>query len=167
MEIHNKKWGPEVRSTPFIKAGAESAAKITASKVGEVAEVPVPKERREIRQIRDVKQLYKQIQRDWNLLSPSELAEQIVELEDRVSLMEGSSPEIEKIKAVAEKLHFQFVFPVVLELSSKPEPNMPHSFARVVHSVAKQILDTGSLLPIKQLSSTQIDKVMRYARGGG
>lgn len=143
-----------------IKPSRNSAAKETASKVNQVIKTP---ESRQAQDISELRQLADRIQNQWSVLSPGELAEQIVELEGRVALLSGHSPQVESIRRLAEHLHFQFVFPIVLELSQAPLPDMPYQFARTVHEVAKQIIKTQSLMPIKQLSSHQIDEVMRFA----
>ncbi len=129
----------------------DSPAKTTAEKVAQLPGMQVLREA-------------KQIQRDWNRLDPSALAERIIDLEDKVKGLEGSNATIDRVRKIAERLHFQFVFPVALELSTAPEAGMPFSFARVVHSVAKQVLQNGSAEPMKQLSPEQISEVMRFAR---
>lgn len=160
--------GPEnIPETQSKKADKESAVKHTASRVERVAPFPASDQGWEIQLYNEAKGLSKRISREWNLLTPSELAEHIIDLEGKVTQLEkGTSVNTAKIKLAAQKLHFQFVFPIVLELKRAPEANMPDSFARTVQSVAKQILQTNSLDPIKRLSSVQIDEMMRYARGG-
>lgn len=147
-----------------IKSNKNSAAKETASKVNQAIRTP---ESRQAQNIMEVRQLADRIQNQWNELSPGELAEQIVDLEGRVALLTGNSPQVESIRRLAEHLHFQFVFPIVLELSKAPPEGMPVHFARTVHNVAKRIIQTQSLAPISELSSRQIDEVMRFAARGG
>ncbi len=149
-----------------VGKGKKSTVKDTASKVGEIVQLPVMKESREVRILSDARELAKRIRRDWNVYHPSELAEQIVDLEGKVALLEGTSPAIDRIKKVAERLHFQFVFPIVLELSQIPDPKMPTSFARVIHNAAKQVLETQSWESLKQFNAVQVEEFFRYARGG-
>lgn len=162
----NQRRGTDVPVTRTKKAEKSSAVTHMAEKVGQVVQLPVTKQSREVRLINDAKDLSKKIQSDWNNLTPSELAEKIIDLEGKVALLEGSTPAIEKIKKQAEHLHFQFVFPVALELSNAPEAEMPFSFARSINCVAKEILQTQSLEPLKELSDRQIDEIMKIARSG-
>lgn len=165
MEIRGNKGRSEIPVNRLAKVDEVSTVKITAFKAEQVVELPVIKKDRNIRLLEDAEQLSQKIRADWNQLDPSEIAEKIVDLEGKVALLEGTSPAIEKVKAAAEHLHFQFVFPVVLELNSAAEENMPFSFARTVHGVANQVLKTQSFEPVKQLNGVQIDEIIRYAGG--
>ncbi|MBX7066231.1 MAG: hypothetical protein K1X28_03265 [Parachlamydiales bacterium] len=146
-----------------VKSNQSSAAKETASKVDQVMKTPELQGSPQTALLADVRELARRIQKQWNELTPGELAEQIVDLEGRVALLEGNSPQVESIRRLAEHLHFQFVFPIVLELARAPLPGMPYSFARTINEIAKQVLSAQSLEPIKQLNPVQIDEIMRFA----
>ncbi len=118
---------------------------------------------RQIALLKEAGELAKKIKSDWNLLAPEELAERIIELENKISLFEETTPEIEKVKKQAEHLHFQFVFPIALEVSVS-EQSIP-SFAKAVHQAANQIFKTHSLHAFHVLSRVQKEEVMRYAGG--
>lgn len=152
-------------STPAPKKG-DSKSQKTADKVNQIARMPETKaaglQGRSVAVLRDAKELSKHIRGDWNLLEPEELAEKIIALEDKVALIKEMSPEVAKIKKQAEQLHFQFVFPIVLEL----DPSMPHSFVKEVNQVAKRILKEQSIFPFNEnLNSVQQREVIRYAGG--
>ena len=122
---------------------------------------------RQISLLRDTGDLYKRIKSDWNLLAPEELAEKIIELENKVTLFNETSPAIEKIKKQAEHLHFLFVFPVALEMDAAPtEKSMPVSFARTIYLAANKVFKTNSVQAFNSLNRMQKQEVMRYAVGG-
>lgn len=150
-----------VKTTPVKK---------TAEKVSEVVQLPVPmigqKRGREVQLLDDASSLVKKIQRSWDEWTPPELAEQIIELEDRVAQLNGSSPEIEKVKRATEHLHFEFVFPVALELDANPSHHL-FSFAKEIHRLAKEVFATESLIPFQHLNPVQQYEVLRYAGKGG
>lgn len=109
--------------------------------------------------LQEARGLQQRIQKDWDQLDPYELAELVVELQGRVALLEGSSSAIEKIKKQAELLHFQFVFPIVLELDKKG------GFAKEVDRIAKEIFQRQSLQPFGQLDPIQQKEINRYVGG--
>lgn len=152
--------------------GAVSPSQKTAAKVTQIR-LPVHLQKGGLRDknvtlLQQAKDLSKAIKKEWNELEPEALAEQIIALEDKVSLLKESSPEVEKIRKQAEHLHFQFVFPVVLEMDASPSGGyMPLSFARSVHTTANEILKKNSTAPFKELSSTQQREVLRFATRGG
>lgn len=166
MKIQGNKSGSEIAVSQSQKVDISSAAKLTAKKVGQIVQLPVTKQTRDVRLLNEAKLLSKHIQHNWNLLESSELAEKIVDLEEKVALLKGTSPAIEKIKKAVENYAFQFVFPVVLELNRTPEANMPLSFARTVNHVAKQCFKTQSLAPLSQLNRVQNAEIVRFARSG-
>ncbi|PIS02380.1 MAG: hypothetical protein COT85_05120 [Chlamydiae bacterium CG10_big_fil_rev_8_21_14_0_10_42_34] len=143
-----------------------SKAKATAQKVGKI-ELPVVTQisglgGRSVSPLKSASDLFKKITRQWNSLAPEEQAEQIIDLQGKVALLEGTSPAIEKIKKQVEHLHFQFVFPVALELSQETI-----SFAKEVARIANQVIKTNSSGPFTSLNQMQQKEVMRYARGEG
>jgi len=161
-----------VGSTPTSKAKGTSRSAATAAKVNETAKMPVVKQTgwrgREVSVLKGAQDLSKSIRRDWDSLAPEELAEKIIDLENRVTLLKGDSPEVAKIVKEARTLHFRFVFPVALELEMSGK-SMPPSFAKTVYSAAKQVFDTNSLHAFKQFSPVQQAEVIRIAttrRGG-
>lgn len=149
------------------KSNQSSTAKKTASKVERVVAKPEVQESYQTRLMADVRELSRKIQDQWNELEPSDLAELIIDFEGKVELLEGNAPQVEAIRKLAERLHFQFVFPIVLELARKPIPGMPYSFARTINQIAKEILLTQSLEPIEQLNQTQKGETIRFAGKGG
>lgn len=150
------------------KGSPRSAA--TAAKVSQIVQLPVVKQKglqgRQITPLYLANDLSKKIQRDWDLFDPEELADKIIELEDRVAQLKESSPAVEKIKKQAEHLHFRFVFPVALELEANSGKAMPATFAKTVYNMAKQVFQTHSLHAFQNLSATQKHEVMRIASRG-
>lgn len=144
---------------------SSSPSQKTAEKVEAVVSLPVLKSSRQVQILNSASALAKKIQSSWDFLDPSALAEKIVDLERRVSLLEGDSSEIEKIRSVAERLHFQFVFPLALELSGKADGG-PYSFAKTINKMANAIFKTQDLSLAKELNSTQFAETMRYAAKG-
>lgn len=169
---------PRKRGSEKSKAGgkarqkdASSTNKETAGKIDSIVSLPEVKNSRQIQLLESASDLAVKIQKSWDSQEPAELAEKIVALENRVNLLEGDSPEVEKIRAVAKDLHFQFVFPLVLELSDEPlsdefEGEGPYSFARTIHSIAESIWKSQDLSLIKQLNTTQCSEVMRLGAKG-
>ena len=144
------------------RAASSSAAKERAKRVEDAVEMPLVQKNRDVQILEVAGQLIRKIQKNWDMLSPYELAEEIIDLEGKVALIEGTDPKIEKVKRQAERLHFQFVFPVVLELDSSPKSGMPYTFARAVHTLAKEIFKKQSIGPLKDLNPAQINEVMRF-----
>lgn len=158
--------GPVPRSN---KANEVSQQRTTAVKVVQIAQLPSVKQKgwrgREIALMKDATGLAKYIRTNWDLLAPEELAEKIVDLEDRVSCLKGTSPAIAKIAKEARSLHFRFVFPVALELEMSGK-SMPPSFARTIYQTAKQVFEMNSLHPFHRLSPVQQQEVVQIATGG-
>ncbi len=147
--------------------GAVSPSDVTAAKVSQIR-LPVHSQKgglrdRNITLLKEASDLSRAIKKDWNELEPEALAERIIELEDKVALLKESSPAIDKIKKQAEHLHFQFVFPIVLETKAA----VPNSFARNIYEKAREILKKNSTAPFKELSRTQQYEVTQLIRKGG
>jgi hypothetical protein len=145
-------------STGSRRAEGSSPSETTAAKVSQI-KLPIIEGKpglggRKISLLEDVNQLSKKIRGDWNLLAPEELAEKIIELEDKVSLLKGTSPEIAKIKRQTERLHFRFVFPLDADFQI---------FTREIQKGANQIFKTHSLAAFHNLNSVQQREVMRIA----
>lgn len=158
----------EIKSSPkVISASKETndAVQITAKKLNKIAKLPVIKQSRDVRLLNAAKGLYQKIQKNWNVYDPAELSQHITDLVDKVSLIKGKSVAVEKMRKVAEKLYFQFVFPVALELNEATDSNTPFSFARTVYDVAEDVFVTQSLLPMGQFNAIQNAEIIRYARG--
>lgn len=144
----------------------------TAAKVNQIVQFPKVAQEglqgRAVSQLQQIKNLYKSVQQEWNELSPEDLAEKIIDLEGRVSELTGSSAAIDKIKKQVEHLHFQFVFPIVLELErGKSDEIMPPSFAKVIDGIAKEVLQKNSLQPLNQLNPAQLGEVQKIALRSG
>lgn len=88
-----------------------------------------------------VNRLANEIKKDWDSLAPEDLAERIIDLEDR-------APE----SRVVQNLHFKFVFPIAIDMGS---------FINGVNKVAKEVLKTG-VAGFNQLNARQQQEVMRY-----
>lgn len=110
----------------------------------------------------EAKNLSQQIGKMWKEWSPEEWAEKIIDLEGKVSRLEGSSPAIDKVKRAAEHHHFEFVFPAAFDLKE----SVSISFARNIHKMAKAVLQSQSLEQFHSLNRVQKQEVMRYASGG-
>jgi hypothetical protein len=109
----------------------------------------------------EVQELLKAIEREWNELSPEELADKIVDFETRVAQLPENLPAAKKLKKEAARLHFQFVFPITLELE-----NGEFSFAKAIHKLEKEMFDLQSLTPFQELNETQKREVLEIALGG-
>jgi hypothetical protein len=151
------------------KAKGTSQSAATAAKVGQIVQLPVVKQTglrgRQVTLLKDAISLSQHIKQNWDMLAPEQLAEKIIELEDRVTLLKGNSPEVAKVEREARKLHFWFVYPVALELETSGK-SMPPSFAKTVYHAAKQVFDTNSLASFNALSRIQKQEVIRIAMGG-
>lgn len=160
MDIRRVNSAGSTSNTQGVKKPNQSAK--LAAKVSQVVQFPTlgrsGLEGRVVSRLQQAKNLYKSIRKDWDNLEPEELAEKIVDLEERVSQLKESSPAVEKIKKQAERLHFQFVFPIVLELEKGS-----HSFAGTVQGIAQKILKTQSLQPMHELSEGQKREVLQIA----
>lgn len=171
MGIHPVRRDPVNPVPGSRKAKGSSPSAATAAKISQVAQMPVVKQPgwrgRQVALLKEARDLSKYIRKNWDLLAPEQLAEKIVELEDRVAVLKGNSPEVAKIVKEARSLHFRFVFPVALELEMSGK-SMPPSFARTIYQVAKQVFDTNSTEAFKRLSPVQQQEVVRIAtRSGG
>ena len=100
---------------------------------------------------RSATDLFKKIVSGWNSLPPPELAEQIIDLEGRVAHLPEGSP----LKKKAERLHFQFVFPLALDIVQKS------SFVRIINRAAARVFQTQSLTHLQELNPTQQREVLR------
>jgi hypothetical protein len=145
-----------------------SASEGTAAKVDSIVSLPQVKSSRQVQILDSANVLAAKIQSSWDSREPAEIAEDIVALERRVSLLEGTSPEIERVRAVAKDLHFQFVFPLVMELlGDETKGAGPYSFARAIDTIAAAVLNTQDVSLLKQLNATQFAEIIRYATKGG
>ncbi len=137
---------------------------VVAKKVSQIGLPKLPQRgglaNREMVLLKETSELSKYIQMDWDSLDPAELAKMIIVLKDRVALFSGVSPAIEKIKKEADRLHFQFVFPVVLELDKN---SASPSFAKTIHNLADKILKQGSVEPFSLLNQRQMQEVRRLS----
>lgn len=148
----------------------ESASKVTADKVGKIRLPVVYQKRtlqgRQVAHLRESGDLAKHIRSKWDEMTPEQLAEQIIALEDKVALIQESSPAVEKVRKQAQHLHFQFVFPVAKEMDgAPPEGEMPVSFARMIYKAARDVFKTNSVHAFNDLNGVQRREVMRYAAG--
>lgn len=114
-------------------------------------------------ELEHIETLYRDTLENWDSLELSDLAERILELEEKMARFQGSSKEIAKWQRRVEDLHFQFLFPIVLELKASTNRQMI-SFADIIHQMAQNILK-DPLFPI-DLSPEQMREVHRYAKGG-
>lgn len=114
---------------------------------------------RQVALLKEVKNLARFIQTNWNSLELEDLAEKIIDLENKVSLLpqDGVHQEVDRL---ARRLHFKFVFPIAAELEVSPKMI---SFAKTVLEMANRILKSGSVEPFKELNSRQQYEVMRGA----
>ncbi|MBX7067545.1 MAG: hypothetical protein K1X28_09985 [Parachlamydiales bacterium] len=169
MSINPIRRDPVAHVPRSSKAKGISQSAATAAKVDQVVQLPVVKQTglrgRQVALLKDATDLSKNIRKNWDMLAPEELAEKIIDLEDRVTLLKGDSPEVAKVVKEARTLHFRFVYPVALELETSGK-SMPPSFAKTVYHAAKQVFDTNSVAPFKQLSPVQQQEVIRIAMGG-
>ncbi len=153
--------------SPVNRPGPRSIGEGEASPIkkgGRKVEPLLPSERKAIEAAWE---LSRKIQKNWNSLPLEDLAGEIVDLEERVTKLSQTSEKVTQVKRAAERLHFQFVFPISQELDSRPRADMPASFAKVIGKVAERVFKTQSLEPLKQLNSPQIKEIMRQAKGGG
>lgn len=148
----------------------ESASKATADKVSKIRLPVVYQNRtlqgRQVAYLKEASDLSRYIKRKWDEMTPEELAEKIIDLEDKVALIKETSPSIEKVRKQAQHLHFQFVFQVAREMDAAPsESAMPVSFARMIYNAAHKVFETNSVAAFQGLNGMQQREVMRYAAG--
>ncbi len=160
---------PYTSETRQAKGSTRSAA--TAAKVNQIAQLPAGPQKglrgRAVTPLDFASDLSKRIRRDWNTLNPEELAEKLIDLEERVAHLTETSPGVDKIKKQAEHLQFQFVFPVALELEPTSSGKlMPPSFAKTIYQFAKQVFQNQSLEAFQILSATQQREIIRIAARG-
>ena len=160
---------PVSRVSGSEKAKGNSQSQITAAKVRQI-KLPIINEKpglgdRQITLLEEAYGLSESIYKAWQNLFPEQLAERIIELEDRVSLFKEASPEVEKIKREAEHLHFAFVFPLVADLERRFSKTPSTSFARRIDQAADRVFRTHSLAAFDQLSNVQKQEVLRIAAG--
>lgn len=163
----NNRGSNEPHAIGKVREEGKSPSQETAGKVDSIVSLPQVKSSRQVQILESAHVLAAKIQGSWDAREPAEIAGDIVALENRVKLLEGSSPEVEKIREIAKDLHFQFVFPLVLELLDESKGGAPYSFARAIDTIADAILNTQDLSLAKQLNTAQFSEVMRYATRGG
>ena len=166
MGIHPIRRDPVNPVQGSSKARGSSPSAATAAKVSQVVRLPAVKQTgwrgRQVALLKEARAFSKYIHKNWDLLAPEQLAEKIVELEDRVVLLKGNDPAVAKIVKEARSFHFRFVFPVALELEMSGK-SMPPSFARTIYQVAKQVFDRNSTEAFQRLSPVQQQEVVRMA----
>ncbi len=169
MGINPIRKDPVASMARSSKAKGISQSAATAAKVGQIVQLPVVKQTglrgRQVTLLKEVSALSQHIKKNWDKLAPEELAENIIELQDRVTLLKGNSPEVAKVVREAQKFHFRFVYPVALELDTSGK-SMPPSFAKTVYQAANKVFTTNSLAPFNALSRVQKQEVIRIAMGG-
>lgn len=133
----------------------------TSQKVNRI-EMPRVKEPKQVRLLKDAKELYKNINRDWNHLEIEDLAAKIIDLQDKVGLLQGESSQVKRVKKAAEDCAFLFVFSVGKELEVGKEP----TFASNITEMANHILKTQSLKPFNDLNAVQQKEIIDLARRG-
>lgn len=169
--------GP-IRKHDVSSSGAVDVPKLTqqsaetAEKVAQVAQPPKVREpglrERQVTPLMEATKLAREIQNTWDSLEIHDLAEKIVSLEDKVSRITEMTPEAEKIKRLAEHLHFQFVHPVSKELEeARDGTEMPFSFVQSIKEIAGKMMHTNSLDSFKELTPIQQREIVHYARAGG
>jgi hypothetical protein len=117
---------------------------------------------RDVILLKEVQELSRYIKKEWNELETHELAETIITLKDKVSLLPPDMKGVKKIQRQVDRFHFQFVLPVALELDKNA--TIP-SFARTIHALANKVLKQGSFDP-SSLNEMQMREVTRYAKEG-
>ncbi|MBU6383643.1 MAG: hypothetical protein KGR16_04950 [Verrucomicrobia bacterium] len=117
-------------------------------------------ELKEVISLDEVKVVMGRIREQWNDLSPGQLADAAVDLEDRVKRLSGDSAQVRRIRALAQHMRFQVVFPLTSEFDQQP-----HTFAYEVDVLRKKVLNTESLDPLSEFNRTQQEEILRYARG--
>src|SRR5690606_5833314 len=65
---------------------------------------------RDVALLKETTSLARYIKTNWDELGPEELADNIIALEDKVSVLKETSPAVKKVRQLAEHLHFNFVF---------------------------------------------------------
>lgn len=99
------------------------------------------------------------LNKHWDEMELEDIAEEIVDLETRVSLLDANDPAAAKIQAAVQGLHFQFVFPITRELKSDGD----FSFVQEINRLGKQIIQQNSLQPLQSLDPLQWKEVLLYA----
>ncbi|HSX26423.1 MAG TPA: hypothetical protein VLE89_05385 [Chlamydiales bacterium] len=99
------------------------------------------------------------LDKHWDEMEPEALAESIVDLENRVALLDGEDPVARKVQERVQRFHFEFVFPITRELKTEGE----FSFVKEINQIAAQILKQNSLLPFTQLAPEQQRSILHYA----
>lgn len=117
---------------------------------------------RPVGEVEKAQELLESIKRDWDVLVPEELADKIVDFEAKVAALPEGEAIVKKLKKEAAHLHFQFVFPISLELENKE-----FSFAHMVRKLGKEIFDSQSLSPFQELNEVQQQEVLEIALGRG
>jgi len=112
-----------------------------------------------------------QLEIRWNQMVPSQIADELVSLNERATRISGEreiSPWIHEINRAAqeqlEHLNFAFVFPQVIELKRE---TMEPTFASRLHKIAEQIRQQDNVLPFKALDSYLQREIVRYVSGEG
>lgn len=109
----------------------------------------------------DVVRQISQLKKNWNELSPEDVAEELIELHQRITILaEGKeSPTCLKMQKQWQNLFFDFVFPIHSEL----DPQAPMSFAHTIRDIAQKTLEQNSLQPFQELTPLQQREILRFA----
>lgn len=124
---------------------------------------------RQIALISEINALSQQIEElgiQWNRLPPDEIAEKLIALNERASLISEAeaSPRVQKIcegaKKQLEHLHFEFAFPIAKELDRH---SLEPTFASRLHQVALRMRDDYSLNAFQALDALQQHQILPFA----
>ncbi len=114
----------------------------------------------------ETSRLSKELESQWDAFDVEELAEKIIALEKRVSLLSANAPGAEKLRKQVEHFHFRFVFPVALEFDlSRCDKSMPRSFAKTIQYMADRVFKTSSAALFNELNEKQKQEVLQLAAG--
>ncbi|OGN56777.1 MAG: hypothetical protein A3D96_07165 [Chlamydiae bacterium RIFCSPHIGHO2_12_FULL_44_59] len=150
-------------ATPFVASAAKVAKGIHIPKGASKGEF----KGRMWTPLTQAKKLAQEIQKHWNQWDLEHTASQIIELEDRVLAIQGTSSQIEKIKKIQQRLHFQFVHPGATELfDNDREETMPPSFLQTIQDIMQRVLRSHSLAPFQELTLNQQREVFRIVEEG-
>lgn len=152
------------------RAKGSTQSEITAAKVHKMGLPIVPSKKaslqgRPVTVLQEATELSQRIRSDWDQLAPEELAEKIIELENKVSRVKEPSAALDKVKKTAEHLHFRFVFPIAMEIETA-EKAISANFAKTVYKAAGDVFKTQTLTAFTDLSQVQKREILRYAVGG-
>ncbi|MES2273137.1 MAG: hypothetical protein V4487_02975 [Chlamydiota bacterium] len=123
---------------------------------------------RQIALISEVNALSQQIEEleiQWNYLPPDEIAEKLLALQERASVIsaDDASPRVQKICIEAKKqleiLHFEFVFPLAKELNCH---SLEPTFASRLEHIAARMRKEHSLNAFQSLDPLQQRQILAF-----